>query len=123
VYFVISGTGSTVINGAAYRWGPGDVFVVPNWSWHEFVNGAGESYLFSITDEPVMRALGMLREQGLHRPRRGTSRLPANSTVNSMAFAHFHLLEQVLHHEKTTHYRSYRGRTFPRHVVQLSAGG
>jgi gentisate 1,2-dioxygenase len=68
VYFVISGMGSTVINGVAYRWGPGDVFVVPNWAWHEFVNGEGESFLFSITDEPVMRALGMLREQAFDGP-------------------------------------------------------
>jgi gentisate 1,2-dioxygenase len=68
VYFVISGSGSTVINGAGYRWGPGDVFVVPNWAWHEFANGEGESFLFSITDEPVMRALGMLREQAFLGP-------------------------------------------------------
>lgn len=63
VYFVISGTGATVINGAIYRWGPGDVFVVPNWTWHEHLNGEGASYLFSITDEPVMKSLGMYREQ------------------------------------------------------------
>jgi len=63
VYFVIEGQGSTVIDGAHYRWGPGDVFVVPNWAWHEHINGEGDAYLFSITDEPVMRTLGLYREQ------------------------------------------------------------
>ena len=68
VYFVISGTGTTVVNGTAYRWGPGDVFVVPNWAWHEHLNGDSDAYLFSITDEPVMRTLGIYREQAYAAP-------------------------------------------------------
>lgn len=63
IYYVISGSGSTVIEGSRFEWGPGDVFVVPNWHWHEHVNGDAESLLFSVTDEPVMRCLGMFREQ------------------------------------------------------------
>jgi len=63
VYYVIEGQGTTVIDGVAFDWAPGDVFVVPNWAWHEHRNGDQSAYLFSITDEPVMRMLGMYREQ------------------------------------------------------------
>lgn len=63
VYYVISGTGRTVIDGTAFDWEPGDVFVVPNWAWHEHATPEGDAYLFSVTDEPVMRMLGMYREQ------------------------------------------------------------
>jgi len=63
VYYAISGRGTTVIDGTAFDWGPGDVFVVPTWAWHEHINGAGPSYLFAVTDEPVLRTLGMYREQ------------------------------------------------------------
>ncbi|MGE0503417.1 MAG: cupin domain-containing protein [Rhizobiaceae bacterium] len=65
IYYVISGSGSTVIDGTRFEWGSGDVFVIPNWMWHEHVNGGEESFLFSVTDEPVMRRLGMYREQAL----------------------------------------------------------
>jgi len=65
VYYAISGSGTTVIDGVAFDWSPGDVFVVPNWCWHEHVNGRAASYLFSVTDEPVMIALGMYREVAL----------------------------------------------------------
>lgn len=63
VYFVISGTGASVIGGTRFAWGPGDVFVVPNWQWHEHSAGQGDCYLFSITDEPVMKLLGFYREE------------------------------------------------------------
>lgn len=68
VYYVISGAGKTVIDGVEFHWTPGDVFVVPNWAWHEHVNGAAPSHLFSITDEPVMRTLGLFREQPFDGP-------------------------------------------------------
>lgn len=63
VYFVISGTGSTIINGIEFHWGKGDVFVVPNWAWHEHRNSQSDALLFSITDQPALEALGMYREQ------------------------------------------------------------
>jgi gentisate 1,2-dioxygenase len=63
VYFVIDGEGSTIIEGTRFDWGRGDVFVVPNWRWHEHVAGSGDCHLFSITDQPVMQMLGMYREQ------------------------------------------------------------
>lgn len=63
VYFVVSGEGSTVIDGVDFSWGPRDVFVVPTWAWHEHRNGSGDALLFSITDQPVLAALGMYRQQ------------------------------------------------------------
>jgi gentisate 1,2-dioxygenase len=64
VYYVIAGEGCSVIEGQRFDWTPGDVFVVPTWAWHEHANGAADSaYLFSITDEPVLRTLGLYREE------------------------------------------------------------
>jgi gentisate 1,2-dioxygenase len=61
VYFVVAGHGQTIINGASFDWGCGDVFVVPNWHWHEHRAGSEDCLLFSITDEPTMTLLGLHR--------------------------------------------------------------
>lgn len=63
VYFVIDGQGSSVIDGVDFTWGRGDVFVVPPWCFHEHRSLSGDAFLFSITDQPVLCALGMYREQ------------------------------------------------------------
>ena len=66
VYYVIEGRGTSIIDGQAFEWGRGDVFVVPNWHWHEHRNDADQdAFLFSVTDEPVTRLLGMYREEAL----------------------------------------------------------
>ncbi len=61
VYFVIGGGGYSVINGIKFSWKRGDVFVVPPWSWHEHVAEQEDSYLFSVTDEPVLNATGLYK--------------------------------------------------------------
>jgi gentisate 1,2-dioxygenase len=66
VYFVIAGGGAMVIEGVRFDWRRGDVFVVPNWRWHEHAAGAEDSWLFSVTDHPVMQRLGLYREQAMH---------------------------------------------------------
>ncbi len=64
VYFVIEGTGASIIAGERFEWGQGDVFVVPTWAWHEHASSGGtDALLFSVTDEPVMRVLGLFREE------------------------------------------------------------
>lgn len=64
IYFIIEGEGTSVIDGVRFDWGKGDVFVVPNWHWHEHDNrGARPAFLFSVTDQPVMEKLGMFREE------------------------------------------------------------
>ena len=64
VYYVIEGEGASVIDGMRFEWNRGDVFVVPNWQWHEHHNrSAAQALLFSVTDQPVMEKLGMFREE------------------------------------------------------------
>lgn len=62
VYYVIAGEGATIINGIRFEWGQRDVFVVPTWAWHEHQATQGDAILFSITDEPALRMLGLYRE-------------------------------------------------------------
>lgn len=80
VYFVIRGDGSSVINGREYRWGRGDVFVVPTWAWHEHRCAGKDAFLFSITDQPVLKILGMFREEA-YEPDDGHQQI--TSTFNS----------------------------------------
>jgi gentisate 1,2-dioxygenase len=66
VFCVVQGEGSTVINGQQFRWGKGDILALPSWALHEHANTAGEdAILFSISDRPVMKALGFWREEAL----------------------------------------------------------
>jgi gentisate 1,2-dioxygenase len=64
VYFVFEGRGSSVIDGQRFEWGKGDLFVVPTWAWHEHASADGEAILFSVQDTPIIRALGLYREEG-----------------------------------------------------------
>jgi gentisate 1,2-dioxygenase len=73
---VFSGHGSSVIDGRRFDWGPGDMFVVPSWSAAEhfvdtehFAEGTEEhAEVFVVSDAPVLRALGLYREQTLTAP-------------------------------------------------------
>ncbi|AOJ94917.1 gentisate 1,2-dioxygenase [Burkholderia multivorans] len=61
VYCVLEGQGSTSINGEVIEWGEGDVFVVPSWSITSHCT-TGKSVLFSFSDRPAQKALGLWRE-------------------------------------------------------------
>lgn len=64
VYQVFQGEGYTVVDGQRIDWTAGDLFVVPSWTWHEFVNESGqEAILFSIQDTPLMKSLALYREE------------------------------------------------------------
>jgi gentisate 1,2-dioxygenase len=67
VYVAFQGHGSTVIDGQRFDWGPGDMFVAPSWSVVEH-SAAQQADLFVVTDAPVLRALGIYREQQLSGP-------------------------------------------------------
>jgi gentisate 1,2-dioxygenase len=43
------------------QWGPNDVFVVPPWKRYTH-NASKQSVLFSISDRPAQKALGIWRE-------------------------------------------------------------
>ena len=65
IYHAFRGNGTTIINGKKFEWEQGDCFVVPLWSWHSHQNRAKdhEAILFSVSDLPVMEALGLYREK------------------------------------------------------------
>ncbi|NOW47403.1 gentisate 1,2-dioxygenase [Novosphingobium sp. SG751A] len=75
VYQCAKGRGYSIINGQRFDWQERDIFVVPSWCWHEHVNlSEGEdACLFTFNDLPVMRSLGIYREEafgenGGHQP-------------------------------------------------------
>lgn len=67
IYVVFTGTGSSVIEGQRFDWGPGDMFVVPSWAAVEHAADE-QADLFVVSDEPVLRALGIARTEVLAEP-------------------------------------------------------
>jgi gentisate 1,2-dioxygenase len=64
VYCVLEGEGRTEVEGTTLEWKRNDVFTVPGWLWHEHKNASGQgAFLYSVTDEPTMRKLGLFREE------------------------------------------------------------
>jgi 1-hydroxy-2-naphthoate dioxygenase len=65
VYFVVRGEGSSIIDGQEINWSQNDCFAVPNWTRHQHRNHSknGDAILFSVHDTPVLRALGLYREE------------------------------------------------------------
>jgi len=64
VFSVVEGRGRSKVGKEVFEWGPKDVFVVP--SWHEVSHEAAEeAVLFSFSDRPVQKALGIWREEEL----------------------------------------------------------
>jgi gentisate 1,2-dioxygenase len=62
IFCAVEGHGSSTIGENAFAWGPRDVFVVP--SWHAVTHQADdEAVLFSFSDRPAQRALGIWREE------------------------------------------------------------
>jgi gentisate 1,2-dioxygenase len=64
VFHVIEGRGESRIGETTVTWETGDFFVAPPWHWIEHQNPAGApACLFQVTDEPVLRALGLWLEE------------------------------------------------------------
>jgi len=65
VYYVVEGTGETIIDGCRFAWSKGDIIVLPSWALHEHANlcARDAAILFSIQDRPVLEALGLFREE------------------------------------------------------------
>jgi 1-hydroxy-2-naphthoate dioxygenase len=65
VYYVVRGNGKTLAGDKEMTWSANDCFVVPNWTWHRHINlsAAEEAILFTVNDAPVLRALGLYREE------------------------------------------------------------
>jgi gentisate 1,2-dioxygenase len=62
VYSVVEGRGRSHVNGQLFAWEEKDVFVVPSWCpvQHE---ADDDAVLFSFSDRPVQKALGLWREE------------------------------------------------------------
>ncbi len=65
VYFVVRGTGRVVVDETEIEWTKHDAFVIPNWSWHRFINDSKEhdAILFSVNDIPTLKALDLYFEE------------------------------------------------------------
>ncbi|HPF47713.1 MAG: gentisate 1,2-dioxygenase [Alphaproteobacteria bacterium] len=61
IYSVVEGNGKTKIGDKILEWGPKDTFVVPSWHHHQHIADS-ECVLFSFSDRPVQKALGLWRE-------------------------------------------------------------
>jgi gentisate 1,2-dioxygenase len=62
VYSIVEGAGRSRVGDRVFDWGAKDTFVVPSWCKvaHE---SDDDSVLFSFSDRPVQKALGLWREQ------------------------------------------------------------
>lgn len=62
VYCVVEGRGSSLIANRVFEWSARDVFVVPSWCpvSHRTIE---DSVLFSFSDRPAQKALGIWREE------------------------------------------------------------
>ena len=64
-FVVLEGEGYTEVGDERLEWVRNDVFAVPNWQWHRHVNtGKKDVVLYSVSDEPAQRKLGLYRRQG-----------------------------------------------------------
>jgi gentisate 1,2-dioxygenase len=58
IYFVVRGSGSSVIDGKEFPWEENDILAVPSWRWHEHI-AHQETFLMSFTDAPVREPIGL----------------------------------------------------------------
>jgi gentisate 1,2-dioxygenase len=65
IYQVAKGEGYSIIGGKRFDWKKRDIFCVPAWAFHEHGNASetDDACLFCFNDLPVMRALGLYREE------------------------------------------------------------
>ena len=65
IYHVFRGSGSSFVGDERFDWEAGDSFVVPLWYPHRHLNRAAseDAILFSMSDAPVLKLLGLYREE------------------------------------------------------------
>jgi gentisate 1,2-dioxygenase len=76
VCFPFEGAGHSIVGGTRLDWRPFDAVAVPGGEWCEHVNGSAteDAILFTVSDEPTLKALGFFRRQG-RTPEGGVVRL------------------------------------------------
>ena len=82
VYFVIRGHGRTTVGDNVLEWGPNDCFAIPNWAMHDHRNlsASEDAVMFSVNDIPLVRFLGLYREE----PEISISRQPKAPSADYM---------------------------------------
>lgn len=65
IFHVVRGEGVTVVDGQPVEWADKDVFAVPGWTTYQHQNASvsADAVLFSYSDAPALRALGLYREE------------------------------------------------------------
>ena len=64
IYYVVDGSGTTIVNDRRFDWSKGDFFTIAPWAWHEHSNPhGGDARLFQVSDAPALKALGYYREE------------------------------------------------------------
>ncbi len=66
-YCCLDGNGVTRVGDETFEWGRNDMFVVPSWAWHAHENksASADAILYSVSDSPATRALGLYREEAM----------------------------------------------------------
>lgn len=62
VYSVVEGEGYTMVGTQRFDWSKRDCFVIPSWVPHHHHAPGGDAVLFSFSDRPVQKKLGLWRE-------------------------------------------------------------
>ena len=62
VFSVVEGKGRTRIGDQTFEWGPRDIFVAPSWLPIS-IQADQEAVIFSFSDRPAQKALGLWREE------------------------------------------------------------
>jgi len=62
IFTVVHGEGQTEVDGEVLTWKTGDILAVPMWRTYQH-HVTADAHIVQATDEPVMRALGLLRTE------------------------------------------------------------
>lgn len=66
IYVCLEGSGKTRVGETTLEWSRNDVFTVPSWHWHQHTAASdGDAVLYSVTDAPAMKALGLYQHQDI----------------------------------------------------------
>jgi gentisate 1,2-dioxygenase len=63
VYSITEGTGQSQVGNETFSWKKHDIFVVPSWCPVSHRTTSGDAVMFSFSDRPAQKALGLWREQ------------------------------------------------------------
>lgn len=69
VFVAFQGNGYSVVDGIRFDWGKGDMFAVPSWAPVTHV-ASEDSYLFAISDAPILKALNLFRTTEVGEPQK-----------------------------------------------------